>query len=309
MKKNILALFLIVGPTIGFISNVHALPTYLSQYNAKYGTTATCTLCHTTPPTLNSTGTAFLNSGHSLAAIAPAAAPVNTTPPPPAVPPKTVPPPSTTVIAPPPAQSPSAPAPKNAGTSTPNKATAKTPKKTVGSVPITNSTTNTVNMGVWAGKWFKMNMKNKGYYTEGSGLSNDRETIVRYLRIQSWDPANKVLQAALYEQDPQTGRWASQSLPLHYIAGNPLNFRFQSQVTGDSEYAFSGRIRGTEVGGVLENARLKTLGGYHLQINDEPSSEEHWAGWLTITGKMIQEEDVPVPADVVLNSGDNLISQ
>ena len=62
---------------------------------------------------------------------------------------------------------------------------------------VTNSATGT-GMSLWAGKWFKVNMKNKGYYTEGSGLSSDRETMAKYLRIQAWDSNNKVLQTQLY---------------------------------------------------------------------------------------------------------------
>ncbi len=59
---------LLVGALSG---GAHASPTYLSQYNAAYGTAATCSLCHTTAPALNAKGKAFLNGGYNLASIAP----------------------------------------------------------------------------------------------------------------------------------------------------------------------------------------------------------------------------------------------
>ncbi len=63
---------LIISLSIGAVSGVVlASSSYLGQYNAAYGTAATCSLCHTSPPTLNATGNTFLNSGYNLASIAP----------------------------------------------------------------------------------------------------------------------------------------------------------------------------------------------------------------------------------------------
>ncbi len=64
-------LFLIVLLTGVLSDGAYASPTYLSQYNAAYGKAATCSLCHTSPPTLNATGNTFLNGGHNIASIAP----------------------------------------------------------------------------------------------------------------------------------------------------------------------------------------------------------------------------------------------
>ncbi len=77
---SLLCVVFLIALFIGGASDgVHASPTYLSQYNAAYGTAATCSLCHTSPPTLNGTGNAFLNSGHNLASIAPAGQSTSTT--------------------------------------------------------------------------------------------------------------------------------------------------------------------------------------------------------------------------------------
>ena len=37
-------------------------------------------------------------------------------------------------------------------------------------------------MTIWIGKWFKVTMKNEGYYTGKSGLSTDRQSIPGYLQ-------------------------------------------------------------------------------------------------------------------------------
>ena len=149
-------------------------------------------------------------------------------------------------------------------------------------------------MGIWAGKWFKVTMENKGFYTGGS-LNNDRGSLDLYLRIESWDPAKKVLQGSLYEQDAQTGQWYSGPLPLNYISGSNVDFKFSTQVVGDLSYGFTGRIRGKEINGSLKDANLKTAGGYHLQTNVDLNSDKPTAGWLAVTGKMISEASVPVP--------------
>ncbi len=63
---------LLISLFIGAISGIApASSSYLSQYNAAYGTAAACSLCHTSPPTLNAAGNTFLNSGYNLASIAP----------------------------------------------------------------------------------------------------------------------------------------------------------------------------------------------------------------------------------------------
>lgn len=149
-------------------------------------------------------------------------------------------------------------------------------------------------MGIWVGKWFKITMRNKGYYDQNSGLSGDRASIVKYLNIASWDPQSKVLQGDLYAQDPATNQWVSEPLSINYTKGSNVDFQFWSQAAGDFTYGFAGRVQGTANGSVVETARINSLGGYHLQVNNEPGSNETWAGWLTVSGKMLPESKVPV---------------
>ena len=55
----------------GIVCTAKANSTYQDTYNSTYGTSVGCTFCHTSPPTLNATGTKFKNSGFNVASIAP----------------------------------------------------------------------------------------------------------------------------------------------------------------------------------------------------------------------------------------------
>lgn len=112
---------------IGVVSDsAHALQSYLTQYNTAYGTAATCSVCHTSPPTLNATGNAFLNSGHNLASIAPSG--------------------NSTASSPTTPTSPSAPSSPAQTTNPANPKTPRNPRQTTSSNPnpspgVTNNTT------------------------------------------------------------------------------------------------------------------------------------------------------------------------
>jgi hypothetical protein len=148
---------------------------------------------------------------------------------------------------------------------------------------------------VWVGKWFKVSMKNQGFYVGKSGLSSDRQSVPGYLKIWNWDPANGIFECDLYQYDVQTDQWSSEILTLHYISGSELDFKVWSQVTGDLTYGFTARIQGTDVNGNLTSATFKTLGGYHVQEDTDAGTTQDVAGWLAITGKMVSESEVQVP--------------
>jgi hypothetical protein len=154
-------------------------------------------------------------------------------------------------------------------------------------------------MTIWVGRWFKVAMKNEGYYGGKSGFTNDRQNIPGYLKIWDWDPARQAFPCDLYQQDGQTGEWFSTPLELQYTGGESLDFKVSSVVVGDFTYGFMARIQGTQTSGTLTGATFKTLGGYHVQEATEGEATQHWAGWLVITGKMVSESGVELPADVV----------
>jgi hypothetical protein len=153
-------------------------------------------------------------------------------------------------------------------------------------------------MSIWTGRWFKIKMTNKGYYTEGAGLSADHETVVRYLNISSWNPEAKALQGHLYEVGPSSQQASEEPISLNYISGGNLDFHFWSQTPGESAYGFTGRIRGQEAMGTLKSASIASSGGYHLQPGSSGSGE-HWAGWLKVRGNLVPDSVIPIPGNLL----------
>ncbi len=161
----------------------------------------------------------------------------------------------------------------------------------------------TPDMSAWVGKWFKVTETNTGFSAgnSGGGLMNDHLSIVGYVKLWGWDQTNGVLQGDGYMQDAQTGQWISEPFMLNFIAGSNLDFLCSSEVTGDLTMRFTARMQGKERNGVLGSATFKTLGGYYIEVSRASGSPEYFAGGLSITGKLIPESKVPVPADAQLH--------
>ena len=158
--------------------------------------------------------------------------------------------------------------------------------------------TATLDMTTWVGKWFKISIKNQATIGN-SGVGGEPQTVVAYLAIGEWDSANMVFESQLYQYDAQTNEWLAGSMPLHYISGNEMEFLCWSQVTGDSNFGFTAQLKGMIAGGVLERATFKSVGGYHVQGSSQPGSIQQSSGWLTISGKMIPDSEVPT--EILLN--------
>ena len=156
-------------------------------------------------------------------------------------------------------------------------------------------------MSLWIGRWFKIDMTADGYDPARSKLSGDRQTIAGYLKVWDWDPANKILQSDLYLYDSQTDQWVVDALPLYGVTGNALDFQCWSQVTGEVTYGFTARIRGEGSNGFLMSASFQTLGGYTIEENLESGAPQQLAGWLTLTGALVDASEVPVPSAIISN--------
>lgn len=99
-----------------------------------------------------------------------------------------------------------------------------------------------------------------------------------------------------------TQQWNSESVTLSYIADSVLNFLCSSQIpekSTKSSWAFSARVKGTLTNGNLQ-ASFTTLGGYYVELQEDPGSSGYIAGALSITGFSIPNSSVPVPAEVLL---------
>jgi hypothetical protein len=151
-------------------------------------------------------------------------------------------------------------------------------------------------MTIWEGVWFKLTIKNMGYYNAQSGLSGDRQQTPGYLKIVEWDPDQQTFESDFYQYDSQTDQWLSQTIVLNDVSGTDLDYKVSCQTSGEFTFAFTARIRGQESGGNLTEASFRTLGGYHLQENNMSGMVKHHAGWLVIAGKMVPESEVMIPA-------------
>jgi len=73
MGKRFITVFLTGALIVGMIGISYSNPGYMSQFNTNYGTSGTalnsCSVCHTSPPTLNPYGNDWLNSAYNFAAI------------------------------------------------------------------------------------------------------------------------------------------------------------------------------------------------------------------------------------------------
>jgi hypothetical protein len=156
-------------------------------------------------------------------------------------------------------------------------------------------------MSLWTGRWFKVDMTADGYDPTRSKLSGDRRTVAGYLKVWDWDPVNKILQSDLYLYDSQTDQWVVDALPLYGATGNALDFQCWSQVTGEVTYGFTARIRGEGSNGFLMSASFQTLGGYTIEENLESGAPQQLAGWLTLTGALVDASEVPVPSAIISN--------
>jgi hypothetical protein len=100
-----------------------------------------------------------------------------------------------------------------------------------------------------------------------------------------------------------TQQWNSESITLSHVAGTVLDFLCSSQVTEKgtkASRALSARVRGTLTNGNLK-ASFSTLGGYYyVGLQEDSNSSEYNAGMLSITGPLIPQSSVHVPAEVLL---------
>ena len=327
---------------------VYAYPSYLTDYNNTFGTSVSCSLCHVNSPpdkTLTPTGTTFKNSGNNVCSIAPAL--IGKCAPAPVISSFAATPGSITS-----GQSStlswalSGGAPTTLGidngvgsvfgssskavtpgatttyTLTASNSAASVTKSVIVTVtaesptPPSTGTISMPDMAIWMGKWFKITIKNAGYYVGASSngnpairnvatsddnevqeISSDFNSVAGYLKFWSSDTNQNILQADLYEPDGNGG-WITEPLSFHYIGGSDLDFLCWSQVTGDFSLGLTARIHGNDRNGVLRSASFKTLGGYYFEIDNTLTPPEYWAGGFSMNGTLIQESKVPVPSDV-----------
>jgi hypothetical protein len=87
------------------------------------------------------------------------------------------------------------------------------------------------------------------------------------------------------------------TIAIHYFAGSDLKFVGTSQlavggITLDFIFYFTGK-KNAAGNFILTATKVKTLGGFVVEIDDVPGSDERWAGSVKITGPMVPASKVP----------------
>ncbi|MFH1026234.1 MAG: MopE-related protein, partial [Nitrospirota bacterium] len=156
-------------------------------------------------------------------------------------------------------------------------------------------------MGQWVGTWFsvKRTLTGKTFSAPDLKFMSDKDVGNGYIHIWSWDPDTKELHYDYYEYIKNEGKWESYTDKLHFFAGTDLKFLFSYFNTDvNLVSAFSGVIEGKVKNGILKSATMKSLGGYYTEVYNDNTL--YSTGLQTVTGKMINESRVPVPANVIL---------
>ena len=120
-------------------------------------------------------------------------------------------------------------------------------------------------MTIWAGKWFKVEITQRG---------EDKPGAVAYLKVQSWDTGARILHATLYSLNSSTTHWDSTDLSLRYTSGTPLKFMFSFDYEGI--LGFTGKVDGeTRDGATLAKATFRATGLSQAKKHGEAEDDDN----------------------------------
>lgn len=160
-------------------------------------------------------------------------------------------------------------------------------------------------LGAWDGVWFKANATQKGFafHVAAPGVGKDKGTAKSYVQIHTVPGEPGMLTADVWLQEES---WQKQTLTLLYLAGpaeQPVVYFNQVPVTPVPvtdpllHLGIVLQLSGKVSDGAVAKGKLKTLGGYFIEIDDVPGSDERFAGQMTLTGKTTAKLPPDLPLD------------
>lgn len=273
MKRTGIMMVLVLALALGWSMQAHAVGSYLSNLNTNYGSSYSCTVCHTSTggaAPRNSYGQAFGNAGHSFAAIEGQDSDGD----------------GYTNLQE--LQAGTMPADPNSKPSGP------------GPAPV--------DLTSYENQWFQLKLITKGRSAGGPRLLLERGIEQAYLHVGALTDPNAGVEgdeffaaSVLWVLNSNTGSWEPWATgDLHVTPGNPLAFLiWMDSDTGSNsgnglKLSFTGQILAREArgGGGLGLVRMSSLGGYLVDVT---SGGEHRAAGLKLLGKMVPESSVPSP--------------
>lgn len=156
-------------------------------------------------------------------------------------------------------------------------------------------------MSQWVGKWFGLKSTQRGttFRFSESTFIRDSGVVPTYMKIFNWDPTHEEFLADIYFKD--NGFWKAQTITFRFLAGTDIKFLWLHDSldvqTGEGR-VFTAMMEGKENNGILQGAKIKTLGGSYLIVDQVNNTS---TGSLRLTGKMIDVSKVPVPANLIIH--------
>lgn len=150
--------------------------------------------------------------------------------------------------------------------------------------------------------WFKVKLKQKGlaFRVDAPGVEKDRGGGVIYLQLHVDALAPAPLSADVWVREDQ---WELTTVPFLYLAGTAADVAVYVNlvpVTPDPvvdpqlHLGFALRLQGKIAAGAVGKGSLKSLGGWFVEVDDAPGSDQRFAGSLTLKGKTTAK----LPADL-----------
>jgi hypothetical protein len=155
----------------------------------------------------------------------------------------------------------------------------------------------------WDGLWFKVKLKQNGYaFRVGvPGAERDKGAGTAYAQLHFDNASPEQLQIDVWVQED--AGWQERSFPLLYLAGaaaDAMLYFNQVPVSPDPvvdailHLGLVVRLKGKVDAGTVSKGTLKSIGGYFIEIDDVPGSDERFGGTMSLNGK----QTTKLPSDL-----------
>ena len=157
----------------------------------------------------------------------------------------------------------------------------------------------------WNGVWFKAKLKQKGFgfHVAAPGTSRHAGAAPLYVRLH-FDPAlPDRLEMEVWSREET---WEQRRVPVLYLAGttttavvyfNQVPVSPAPVVEPLLHLGIVLRLKGTLSGSAIAKGSMATLGGYFIEVDDAPGSDERFAGSLAIGGKTTTKLPADLPSE------------
>jgi len=153
-------------------------------------------------------------------------------------------------------------------------------------------------LSIWLNQWFKVSLMLQELHFSNIGVPPDPgqevERGTAYLLFKSltptpFDPNVSPVLAYEIHVPNEEGEWQSYSFDFNYVGGDVSNFAGWSDVSSPIlRNGFTIQIKGAQKKDkTFTGATIKTLGGYHSEIDDAPGSTERWVGSIKFSGTWV----------------------